>query len=135
MKYSTNKSTIYWFMIFVLCSIAYQFIQDTLRPQYEGDNAIIQYLLGVAPNFFPAIGLPAFFVILIPQLFGIKNNNRWLHERKHITANIISMMGLILWEFMQVKGNLYFDWNDILWTCIGAFVFQVIWYSTPETIK
>jgi hypothetical protein len=122
-------------MIFVLCSIAYQFIQDTLRPQYDGDNAMISYFLGVAPNFFPAIGLPAFFVILIPQLFGNENNKRWLHEQKHITANIISMTGLILWEFMQVKGNLHFDWNDILWTCIGAFVFQVIWYSTPDTRK
>jgi hypothetical protein len=135
MKYSTNKITIYWFMIFVLCSIAYQFIQDTLRPQYDGDNVMIRYFLGIAPYFFPAIGLPALFVILIPQLFGNENNKRWLHEQKHITANIISMTGLILWEFMQVNGNLHFDWNDILWTCIGAFVFQVIWYSTPDTKK
>ena len=77
-------------MIFVLCSIAYQFIQDTLRPQYDGDNAMIRYFLGVAPNFFSAICLPALFIILIPQLFGIENNNKWLHEQKHITANIIS---------------------------------------------
>jgi hypothetical protein len=30
---------------------------------------------------------------------------------------------------------LLFDWNDIVWTLIGAFVFQLIWILTPERFK
>ncbi|MFM2203935.1 MAG: hypothetical protein RLZZ605_899, partial [Bacteroidota bacterium] len=28
-----------------------------------------------------------------------------------------------------------FDWNDVLWTLIGAFVFQLIWTITPIRYK
>ena len=28
-----------------------------------------------------------------------------------------------------------FDWNDVLWTLIGALIFQLIWTSTPLKYK
>jgi len=28
-----------------------------------------------------------------------------------------------------------FDWNDVLWTFIGAFIFQLIWTITPAKYK
>ncbi len=129
----TSKSLFYWFTIFALCFIAYQQVQDNIRPAYTGGNLIIIYLLGIAPNIFPAIGIPALFIVIIPQM---KWTNKWLNEKKHITANLISLAGLLSWEFLQTlitRGH--FDWNDILWTLIGAFVFQLVWAITPIRYK
>ena len=129
----TSKSSFYWFAIFALCFIAYQQVQDNIRPNYTGGNLTITYLLGIAPNFFPSIGIPALFVVLLPQM---KLTSKWIKEKKHITANIISLPGLISWEFLQVlttKGR--FDWNDVLWTLIGAIFFQLIWTITPIRYK
>jgi hypothetical protein len=93
----------------------------------------IKYLLGIAPNFFPAIGIPSLFLILIPQL---KWTNKWFKDKKQITANVISLTGLISWEFIQSSStNLHFDWNDILFTIIGAIVFHFIWIVTPIRFK
>jgi glycopeptide antibiotics resistance protein len=126
----TSKHVYYWFVIFALCFIGYQQVQDQIRPNYAGENLTIIYLLGIAPNFLPAIGIPALFVVLIPQL---KNTNSWLNEKKHITANLISLSGLLCWEFLQtMTENGYFDWNDVLWTLIGAGVFQLIWKISPK---
>jgi hypothetical protein len=52
----------------------------------------VKYLLGIAPNFFPSIGISALFVALIPQM---KLTNKLLNEKKHIVANLISLTGLI----------------------------------------
>jgi hypothetical protein len=129
----TSKSLYYWFAIFALCFIAYQQVQDNIRPNYSGGNLTIMYLLGVAPNFFPGIGIPALFVVLIPQM---KLSGKWLNENRYITANIVSLTGLITWEFLQtITTRGHFDWNDILWTLIGAFVFQLIWNITPIRFK
>ena len=129
----TSKSSFYWFAIFALCFIAYQQVQDNIRPSYTGGNLTITYLLGIAPNFFPSIGIPALFVVLLPQM---KLTSKWIKEKKHITANIISLTGLISWEFLQLlttKGR--FDWNDVLCTLIGAIFFQLIWTITPIRYK
>ena len=129
----TSKSLYYWFALFAFCFIAYQQVQDNIRPAYTGGNLTIKYLLGIAPNFFPAIGIPALFIVIIPQM---KLTNKWLNEKKHITANLISLAGLITWEFFQTLTTRgYFDWNDILWTLIGAFVFQLIWTISPNRYK
>lgn len=131
MKYS--KGIYFWFALFAVCFISYQLISENIRPYYNSDNLIINYFLGVAPNFFPAIGIPALFLILIPQL---RRTNKWLNKKVHLTANIISITGLISWEFIQISSTkLLFDWNDIVWTLIGALVFQLIWILTPERFK
>ena len=129
----TSKSTYYWFALFALCFIAYQQVQDNIRPNYEGGNSTIMYLLGIAPNFFPSIGIPALFVVVIPLM---KWSNKWLTDKKHITANIVSLIGLISWEIIQTttrKGH--FDWHDILWTLIGALVFQLIYTLSSTRYK
>ncbi|OYQ32987.1 hypothetical protein CHU92_13780 [Flavobacterium cyanobacteriorum] len=129
------KTSWYWFALFALCFVAFQQVQDNIRPNYSGGNRIITYFLGVAPNFFPGIGLPALFVMLIPQVFSTKNTNKWLNEKKHITANVFSVAGLVSWELLQFTGKLKFDWNDILWTIIGAMIFQCIWTVSPPAYK
>ena len=77
----TSKSYYYWFALFAICFIAYQQVQDNIRPQYTGGNSTIKYLLGIAPNFFPSIGIPALFVVLLPQM---KLASKWLNEKKYI---------------------------------------------------
>ena len=129
---SSNKMY-YWFALFAVCFISYQQISNNIRPNYNGNNLTIKYLLGIAPNFFPAIGIPSLFLILIPQL---KWTNKWFKDKKQITANVISLTGLISWEFIQSSStNLHFDWNDILFTIIGAIVFHFIWIVTPIRFK
>lgn len=130
------KSAYYWFAIFALTFIAYQLVQDNIRPNYKGGNLTIKYLLGIAPNFFPSIGIPALFVVLIPEISKNRSANKWLNDNRHHTANLLSLIGLLAWEFLQTtttRGR--FDWNDVLWTIIGAFVFQLIWLATPNRFK
>lgn len=128
-----SNAVYYWFTWFVLCFISYQQIIDNFRPNYHGENLTLRYLLGIAPNFFPAIGIPALFVILIPQ-FNL--TSKWFKEYRHFTANSIAFIGLISWEFIQsTSSTLHFDWNDILWTFFGASVFQLIWTLTPKKLK
>lgn len=130
------KPAYYWFAIFALTSIAYQLVQDNIRPNYKGEGVIIKYLLGIAPNFFPAIGIPALFVILIPEFNKGNKTNQWLNNKIHIIANLISLTGLLSWEFLQIitsRGR--FDWNDILWTLIGALIFQLIWILSSARYK
>jgi hypothetical protein len=129
------RSEHYWLLLFAFCFIAYQQIQDNIRPKYIGVNSTIKYLLGVAPNFFPAIGIPALFVVLIPQFLKKSNPNSWVLKNRHLAANLISLAGLIVWEFLQLTGKLRFDWNDIRWTLIGAFIFSIIWMISPKQYK
>jgi hypothetical protein len=89
----------------------------------------------VAPNFFPAIGLPSLFVILIPEIFGKNKKIKRICENRHIASNITSLVGLIIWEVLQLIGNLKFDWNDILWTILGALTFQLIWIVSSAKFK
>lgn len=88
----TSSSLSYWFALFALYLIAYQQLQDTIRPNYTGGNLTIKYLLGTAPNFFLAIGIPALFVVSMPQK---KRTNKWLNDNNYITSNIISLTGPI----------------------------------------
>jgi hypothetical protein len=129
-----KKSTYYWFAIFAISFIAFQVIQE-LRTGYTGENLAIKYFWGVAPNFFPAIGLPSLFLIIIPHVFVQKKKSKPFNKNIHIISNIISLMGLTIWEVLQLSGNLKFDWNDILWTLLGAKIFQLIWNVTSTKFK
>ena len=129
------KSEYYWFFIFAFCFTAFNQIQDNIRPNYIGDSTAIKYLLGVAPNFFPAIGIPALFVLIVPYLLKNKNSDNWFYEKRHFSANLISIIGLVGWEFLQLSGKLKFDWHDILWTLIGALLFHFIWIISPKKYK
>jgi hypothetical protein len=126
------KPEYFWLAIFAICFLAFQFIQDNIRPNYSGDNPTLQYVLGVAPNFFPSIGIPALFVVVIPLLNSKKQTNNWVDKYLHLTANAISQTGLISWEFIQISTkNGRFDWNDILWTVLGGIIFHLIWMMSP----
>ena len=126
----------YWFTIFALCFVAYQQVQDLIRPNYRGGNSTVTYLLGIAPNFFPSVGIPALFVVLLPALGKKTPTNGWVFTNKHLLANAISLTGLLSWEFFQpLTSRGRFAWNDVLWTVIGAALFHVIWTITPARFK
>jgi hypothetical protein len=129
------KTEYYWFSTFAICFIAYQQLIDNIRPHSAGFNSTIKYLLGIAPNFFPAIGIPALFVLIIPYVLKKNYSGTWFYEKRHLSANLISIIGLVGWEFIQLSGKLRFDWNDILWTLIGALLFQLIWILSPQKFK
>jgi hypothetical protein len=129
------KTEYYWFLLFAICFTAFNQVQDNIRPNYIGENAVIKYFLGVAPNFFPAIGIPALFVLIIPYLLKKNYSGTWFYEKRYLTANLISVIGLVGWEFIQISGKLRFDWNDILWTLIGALLFHFIWMISPQKFK
>lgn len=133
---SVFKPEYYWLIIFALCFIAFQIVQDNIRPNYIGNNSWVKYFLGVAPNFFPSIGIPALFVVIIPILNSRGRKNVFLNSKKHITANVFSLTGLLSWEFLQnftSKGH--FDWNDVIWTIVGALCFHLIWKMSSVRFK
>jgi hypothetical protein len=126
----------FWFSIFALAFIAYQLMQDHLRPNYQGDSELVRYLLGIAPNFFPSIGIPALFVLIIAEVGRSESTGRWWLTNRHITANVLSLIGLLSWEFTQtITAHGRFDWHDVLWTFIGALTFHAIWTLSPARFK
>ena len=81
--------------------------------------------MGIAPNFLPAIGLPALFYVIIPELFSPET----LIRKNKLRFSVgIAMVGLIGNEFITIYtlGKGVFDWNDVLWTIIGGVVFYWI---------
>ena len=107
-------------------------VQDYLRPNYDGTNEIIIYLLGVAPNFRQELGLPALLYVVIPELS--KPHSSLFKNRLYWSVGI-SISGLIANEFITkfTPGRGVFDWNDILWTLIGAGFFVLIYKRLNRT--
>ncbi len=132
--YMKLKNEHFWLLIFALNFISFQLVQDYIRPQYMGNNIPIKYFLGIAPNFFPAIGIPSLFMVLIPILL-INKPNSWFVLKRHLSSNLVSVTGLIGWEILQVTGKLVFDWHDILWTILGALLFQLIWKISSKVFR
>jgi hypothetical protein len=135
MKIKWN-SAYFWLIIFATCFLSYQLVQDYIRPNYTGNSVIIIYLLGVAPNFFPAIGIPSLFVVLLPHLKPKTSKNHWFISKRNVIANLFSLIGLLSWEFTQTitsKGR--FDWNDVIFTFFGALVFQGLWIVVHNKTK
>ena len=129
-KFNANH---YWFVWLIVTTLAYWYVQDTWRPSYRGDNPWIQYILGVAPNYLPSIGLPAGLYVI---LYGIRAEDGWWShwpvEQLPLRAWCIAIGGLLAWEFAQIflRGGT-FDWHDILWTLLGGLTFWGIWWLTP----
>ena len=137
--FSGNYSKMKWkndyiyYLIFAICFLGFQYFEEVIRVNYDNSNKFITYLLGVLPNFLPAIGLPAIFIVFIKELRG-KSKNLWFNQKKYILAIIISQVGLIGWEVQQIIAPYgTFDWNDIIWTVVGGVIFYLIWKVKPLT--
>lgn len=129
------KNEYLYALIFALCFAGFQYLEEVIRIDYNNQNNFFTYLLGIIPNFLPAIGMPSIFVLIIKELKE-KSTNPFFLKKKHILAILISQIGLIAWEFQQILApNGTFDWNDILWTIIGGGIFYLIWKAKPLTDK
>ncbi|MEC8047644.1 MAG: hypothetical protein VX149_09050, partial [Pseudomonadota bacterium] len=62
-----NRNSIYY-AAFIISFLLFPTVQDYIRPNYHGGNGVIDYLLGIAPNFLPGVGLPALLYVVIPEV-------------------------------------------------------------------
>ena len=63
-----DRKVAYYF-VFAISFLLFPIVQNYIRPNYEGDNELVVYFLGVAPNFLPGVGLPALLYVVIPEVF------------------------------------------------------------------
>ena len=114
-----------YYMVFGVSFLLFPVVQDYIRPNYDGSNELIVYLLGVAPNFLPGIGLPALLYVVIPEVF---NPNTSLFKNRFYWSVAISVAGLVGNEVITIftPGRGVFDWSDVLWTLIGTGLFVLI---------
>ena len=112
----------YYYIIFGITFSLFSLVQENIRPNYNGENRLIIYILGVLPNFLPGIGLSSLFYVIIPEVF---KPNTFIFKKRLKWSVIISMSGLVLNEVITIftPGIGVFDWNDILWTLIGGGLF------------
>ncbi|MGF1532995.1 MAG: hypothetical protein ACFCUI_04790 [Bernardetiaceae bacterium] len=112
-----------YYLLFAVCFLVFSYVSDYVRPSYSNTNAWVVYVLGILPNFLPAIGIAALFYAMLPEIYP------GLSVRKHhLWALVVALSGLILWEFAQgYTRRGVFDSHDILWTLIGGVVFWLIW--------
>lgn len=99
--------------------------------------AIGSFLLGVLPNFAAAIAIA--FVLSSIWCDQHRDAAPASVRRCFALCALISCVGLIGWEFLQIRsGKLVFDWNDLVATVAGlaaAFVlFQVVTPSAGDAI-
>ena len=119
-----DRNVAYYF-VFAISFLLFPIVQNYIRPNYEGDNELVVYFLGVAPNFLPGVGLPALLYVVIPEVF--KSHTSLFRNRLYWSV-AISITGLVGNEFVTLftPGQGVFDWNDIVWTIIGAGMFVAI---------
>lgn len=129
------KSQYTYYLIFAICFAGFQYIEDVVRVNDDRSNPLVSYLLGVTPNFLPAIGISALFFVMIPELWK-STRHRLLTTKRHITVVVVSVSGLIAWEFVQIAApNGTFDWHDVLWTLIGGVCFLILQRSISSQRK
>ena len=111
-----NRKFVYY-IIFAISFLLFSIVQDYIRPNYDGANGIIIYLLGLL-QISCRIGLPVPLYVIIPEVS--KPNSSLFKNRLYWSVGI-SISGLIANEVITIftPGRGVFDWNDILWTIIG----------------
>ena len=127
-----NRNSTYY-AVFIISFLLFPTVQDYIRPNYDGGNGVIVYLLGIAPNFLPGVGLPALLYVVIPEVTKPQSS---LFENRLYWSVVISLLGLIGNGFITIfaPGRGVFDWNDILWTIIGAGLFILIHNKLNKTV-
>ncbi|MCI5043103.1 MAG: hypothetical protein MRY72_00275 [Aquisalinus sp.] len=107
---------LFFFICFCLIpGLGYQYVQDDLR-QGASASPGLDYFLGIAPNLFGGVSLTAGLIVI-----GREMAKAYSPRQVHIGAAVLSLLGLWLWEAMQIYlPNGTFDWHDIAWTVPGV---------------
>lgn len=120
------KKSYTYYLIFALCFAGFQYLEDVVRVNDDRSNAVVSYLLGVIPNFLPAVGISALIYVMIPEVWK-SPKHPWLTRQRHHTSTVFSVSGLVAWEFVQIAAPYgTFDWHDVLWTLIGGGCFLLL---------
>ncbi len=100
-------------------------VQNFIRPNSKDYNEIIKQLLGVLPNFLAGIGMSiAIFIYNNGYFEKIKLNP----EKRMLASVILSILGLTLWEYIQIFSYRPFDINDVIATILGSLLSAVLIY-------
>ena len=87
-----------YILIFALCFVGFQYLEEVIRIDYNNQNKFFTYLLGVIPNFLPAIGMPYIFVLIIKELKGKSTNTFFLKKEIHLSnsnfSNWLNFLGV-----------------------------------------
>ena len=102
-----------------------------LRPTYGKGKGILPELFGMLPNFLAGFGIPFLFLgayytlqVLVEVISTNPDEGHFFNDR-HLRRGfafitLLNTLGLILWEFSQLRSKLTFDLNDILATIVGG---------------
>ena len=112
-----------WLFLYLSGELFCRSVQFIIRPLHLFPrDTLFHYLLGVAPNFWAMLSLPA----------GLMLVSNWVLRRRPEQALWLDPMlvyafafsGILAWELFQpVTKFYYFDLNDVVWTLIGGVVF------------
>lgn len=128
-----TKTSLYFIFFAFLPGLLYQQIQDVWRPAYAGLSEPTAYLLGIAPNLLGAISLASGLFIISQSFYPALTN-----AQRALYANLISLIGLCLWEVGQIWfPNGTFDVNDLIWTLVGiaiAWLINRLWFGESAPV-
>jgi VanZ family protein len=100
-------------------------VQNFIRPNSKDYDEMIKQLLGVLPNFLAGIGMSmAIFIYNNGYFEKIKLNP----EKRMLASVILSILGLTLWEYIQIFAYRPFDINDVIATILGSLLSAVLIY-------
>lgn len=100
-------------------------VQNFIRPKSKDYDEIVKQLLGVLPNLLAGIGMSiAIFIYNNGYFEKIKLNP----EKRMLASVILSILGLTLWEYIQIFAYRPFDINDVIATIVVSLLSGVLIY-------
>lgn len=94
-------------------------VQRVIRPNVTDAGDLVNFILGVLPNFFAGIAMAISIFIYRPAIF---EKFRLSNHQINLIAGLISFLGLWLWEYIQTWTQKKFDWMDVLFSALGAII-------------
>jgi hypothetical protein len=106
-----------------------------LRGVQRSPQPIVDYLIGVLPNFAAAIAIT--FVLLSIWADQNRDADFTSAKRPFLGCAFISGVGLLAWElFQKTSRRLVFDVNDVGATFIGIGAAIILFYAlTPQRCR
>ena len=132
---------IYWSWWIVLCLLGlstHELIDVWIRPTYGGQDDLLGFLLGVAPNFLAAALIFPFGVLMFREhQYRERDEAQNADYTRWFWYGLIgSQLGLLIWELMQMHGgNLIYDPADIAATVLGGLVAVLLFYQIKSKKK
>ena len=106
---------------FVLVILVQQFI----RPNSQNYAESIKHLLGVMPNLFGGMAICIAIFIHGKTTFDKYNLSP---EKAMMLSAFLTILGLIIWEYVQIIAHRHFYLNDVLASILGSFISSAFIY-------